>query len=58
MEKRARNRRASGSDSETRVFRRARIVMSSVGVASVAEGAMIVVLFICRVGLLWGEKYL
>lgn len=41
-EKRARKRRARGSDSEVRVFRSARIVMSSVGVRSVADGAMVI----------------
>lgn len=40
-ENRARNRRARGSDSDVRDFRRARIVMSSVGVGSVADGAMV-----------------
>ena len=40
-EKRARNRRARGSDSEVRVLRRVMIVGSAVGGGEVAEGAML-----------------
>lgn len=40
-EKRARKRRARGSDSEVRVFRRAVIVGSEAGGGDVAEGAIL-----------------
>lgn len=40
-EKRARKRRARGSDSLLRVLRRVRIVESSVGGGDVAEGAIL-----------------
>jgi len=40
-EKRARNRRARGSDSLVRVLRRVRIVESSAGGGDVAEGAIL-----------------
>jgi hypothetical protein len=40
-EKRARNRRARGSDSEVRVLRRVRMVGSTVGGGEVAKGAML-----------------
>lgn len=40
-EKRARNRRARGSDSEVRVLRRARMVGSTPSVVSIAAGAMV-----------------
>lgn len=48
-EKRARKRRASGSDSLVRVLRRVRIVGSSTGGGDVAEGA-ILLLFLFRRG--------
>lgn len=44
-EKRARKRRARGSDSLVRVLRRVRIVGSSVGGGDVAEGAILRRLF-------------
>lgn len=41
-EKRARNRRARGSDSDVRVLRRVAIVRSSLGSGEVAAGAIFV----------------